>query len=168
MFEDCFKQHFKPLCFYAMGFVKDSETAKDIVHDVFMSVWNHRGSIDFSLPLYPYLLNLTRNYSLNYIAHQKVKSRHETIMLSQGEIVVEPDTEGHEELVKNIMDSIDRLPDRCKEVMHLCFIEGKRYKEISELLGISVNTVKTHITTGLKILRDEYPASLLLVLTYRM
>ncbi len=161
VFEDCFRQYFKSLCFYVMTFVKDEEAAKDIVHDVFMSVWSHRGDIDFSLPMYPYLLNLARNHSLNYVAHQKVKSRHEAMLLLKGEISVEPDAEGHEELVRNIMDSIDRLPVRCREVMRLCFVECKRYKEIAELLGISVNTVKTHIMTGLKTLRDEYPVSLL-------
>lgn len=65
------------------------------------------------------------------------------------------------------MDSIDRLPERCREVMRLCFVECKRYKEVAALLGISVNTVKSHISAGLKILRDEYPASLLLVLRFR-
>ena len=34
-------------------------------------------------------------------------------------------------------------------------------KEIAEILGVSVNTVKTHISLGLKILRKEFPASLL-------
>ena len=39
--------------------------------------------------------------------------------------------------------------------------ECKKYKEIAEILGVSVNTVKTHISLGLKILRKEFPASLL-------
>lgn len=40
----------------------------------------------------------------------------------------------------------------------------QKYKEIAEELNISVNTVKTHVTTGLNILRDEFPSSLLLLL----
>lgn len=88
VFEDCFKQYFKSLCFYAMTFVKDAEASKDIVHDVFLSVWEHRADIDFSLPMYPYLLNLTRNYSLNYVAHQRVKSNHEAMLLLKGEVMM--------------------------------------------------------------------------------
>ena len=74
------------------------------------------------------------------------------------------DDSTREELLERILTRIDQLPDRCGEVMRLCFIECKKYKEIAEELNISVNTVKTHITTGLKTLRDEFPTSLLLLL----
>lgn len=80
----------------------------------------------------------------------------------------EADDNGHEELVQQIMERIDHLPERCSEVMRLCFVECKSYKEIAALLGVSVNTVKTHVTNGLKILREEFPASILLFLFLRM
>ena len=76
VFEDCFRQFFKPLCYYAMGFVKDGEAAKDLVHDAFLSAWTHRHEIDFSLPMYPYFLNLTRNNAINYLEHCEVRARH--------------------------------------------------------------------------------------------
>ena len=128
VFEDCFRQFFKPLCYYAMSFVKDGEAAKDLVHDAFLSAWTHRHEIDFSLPMYPYFLNLTRNNAINYLEHCEVRARH-----------------------------------AASEMKRLCFLEGKRYKEIADLLDISVNTVKTHISAGLKVLRDEFPPSLLLL-----
>ena len=74
------------------------------------------------------------------------------------------DDPAREELVERILARIELLPERCSQVMKLSFIECKKYKEIAEELNISVNTVKTHITTGLKTLRDEFPASLLLLL----
>lgn len=166
-FEMCFKQYFKPLCFYAMSFIKDSEASKDIVHDVFLSIWNKRQHIDFSLPIYPYLLSLTHNRSINYLDHLRVKTNHLKQELQDAKIFTEPPTNGHEELIQNIMKRIGDLPERCKEVMYLCFIECKKYKEIAEILDISVNTVKTHLATGLKILREEFPPSLLVILFLR-
>ena len=74
------------------------------------------------------------------------------------------DDSTREELLERILARIEQLPERCSQVMKLSFIECKKYKEIAEELNISVNTVKTHITTGLKTLRDEFPASLLLLL----
>lgn len=162
-FEMCFKQHFKPLCFYAMSFVRDDEVARDIVHDVFLSVWKRRDEIDFSQPIYPYFLSLTRNCALNYLAHQRVKSRHQEWLLKTGDWYMESNDSSHEELIRRIIERMDLLPGRCAEVMRLCFIECKKYKEIADLLHISVNTVKTHITTGLRTLRDEFPASSLLL-----
>ena len=68
-FENSFREFFKSLCFHAMSFVKDEEVAKDIVHDIFLTVWTRRNEIDFTQSLYPYLLSLTRNKSLNYLEH---------------------------------------------------------------------------------------------------
>lgn len=168
LFEDSFKRFFKPLCFHAMSFVKDEDVAKDIVHDVFLTVWSQRSKIDFSQPMLPYYLSLTRNRSLNYLDHLKVKARYEETELLRHPLYTEADNSEHEELIRQIMERIDRLPERCGEVMRLCFIECKRYKEIAEILGISVNTVKTHISWGLKILRDEFPMSMLLIYFLRM
>jgi len=72
-FEDSFKRFFKPLCFHAMSFVKDADIAKDIVHDVFLTTWTQREKIDFTQPMLPYYLSLTRNRSLNYLDHLKVR-----------------------------------------------------------------------------------------------
>jgi len=44
----------------------------------------------------------------------------------------------------------------------MCFIENRRYKEIAEELGLSVNTVKTHISKSLKRLREDFSGDLLL------
>ena len=160
-FEDSFKRFFKPLCFHAMSFVKDADIAKDIVHDVFLTTWAQRRKIDFTQPMLPYYLSLTRNRSLNYLDHLKVRARHEENESYKNLLYAETDYSEHEELIRQIMNRINQLPYRCGEVMRLCFIECKKYKEIAEILGVSVNTVKTHISLGLKILRKEFPASLL-------
>lgn len=166
-FEMLFKQHFKPLCFYAMSFLSDEEVAKDIVHDVFLAVWKRREEIDFTCSVYPYFLSLTRNSCLNYLAHLKVKLRHERLQWETGKHYFDANDQEHEELIRRIVERMEHLPGRCGEVMYLCFMECKKYKEIAELLDISVNTVKTHLATGLKILRKEFPASLLMVMLYR-
>lgn len=163
-FEDIFKQHFTTLCAHAMSFVNDLDTSKDIVHDVFLSVWNHRERIDFSRPILPYLFSLTRNRAINDLEHRKIEEKHVQQELTVESVYTLPDATDRDELIRLIIERIDHLPERCSQVMKLCFIECKKYKEIAEELDISVNTVKTHITAGLKILRDEFPASLLLLL----
>ena len=167
-FEDDFRQYFKPLCFYAMSLLKDNEVVRDVVHDVFLSAWMHRKEIDFERPMYPYLLNLVRNRALNWLAHSKIVVQHEERVLQRGELLEEIEDGNHEELIQQIMERINHLPERCGEVMRLCFVECKSYKEIATLLGVSVNTVKTHIANGLKVLREEFPTSILLFLFLRM
>lgn len=154
-FEQLFKQNFKNLCSYAISYIRDEEIARDIVHDVFMVVWNKRQDLDFSEPMYPYLISLIRNRCINYLEHLKVEHKHkEKFNASPYEDLFEP--EDNEELINRIIRRMEELPEKCREVMRLCFMESKRYKEIAEQLDISVNTVKTHLSTGLKILRKDF------------
>ena len=111
VFEDCFRQFFKPLCYYAMGFVKDGEAAKDLVHDAFLSAWTHRHEIDFSLPMYPYFLNLTRNNAINYLEHCEVRARHAASEMKKGEAFEMPALDNHEELIAKILDTISAAKD---------------------------------------------------------
>ena len=76
VFEQLFKQHYRTLCFHAMSLVNDLDASKDIVHDVFLSLWYHRASIDFTRPIFPYLFSLTRNRALNYLEHKKIQNNH--------------------------------------------------------------------------------------------
>lgn len=162
-FEEIFKLHFRSLCYYAMSLVKDEEAARDIVHDTFMTLWNGRHENDFFRPKKAYLTVLVRNQCFNYLEHLKVKDRHAQEELTLGSIYADAYSEEEEELLEAILRRIDQLPGKCAEVMRLCFVECKKYKEIAELLGISVNTVKTHVVTGLKILRDEFSDTLILL-----
>ena len=56
------------------------------------------------------------------------------------------------ELVENIHDAINRLPDRCRQIYLLKRYDGLKYSEISEILNISVNTVKTQMKRAVKFL----------------
>ena len=157
LFKKIFEQYFRALCFYAISFTKDEEIARDIVHDVFMGVWNRRFDIDFEQPIYPYLVSLTRNRTLNYLEHLKVEEKHISRTQTFGSIYETKDDSGYEELLSQIMFRIDQLPERCREVMYLCFVECKKHKEIATQLDISITTVRSHIATALKILRKDFP-----------
>lgn len=47
-FEDLFNQYFEDLMRFVYGYVGNEEVARDIVHDVFLTFWNHREHLDFS------------------------------------------------------------------------------------------------------------------------
>ena len=146
VFEQLFKQHYRTLCFYAMSLVNDLDASKDIVHDVFLSLWNHRSTIDFSRPVYPYLLSLTRNRALNYLEHKKIQNNHARQHLADDPTYTLSDDPTREELLERILSRIERLPERCSQVMKLSFIECKKYKEIAEELNITSGTLKNYIS----------------------
>ena len=59
------------------------------------------------------------------------------------------------ETINQINKSINKLPEKCKEIFLLCRFEGLKYKQIAEKLNISVKTVEMQMGIALKRLRTE-------------
>ncbi len=59
------------------------------------------------------------------------------------------------ELKTRIKGIVDRLPIRCRSVFMLSRYDGKSYKEIAELMDISVKTVENQMVKAVKVLRSE-------------
>jgi RNA polymerase sigma-70 factor (ECF subfamily) len=153
-FELLFETHFEDLMAFVYGYVRNQEISRDIVHDAFMALWRRREVLDTRLSPKAYLYKLSRNMSLNYLRHQRV------ILTNEQSIIT------HEKDMRQEMDDYDRsyellakfvnkLPEKQRAVLKMCFVEGKMYKEIAVDLGISVNTVKTHLKRAIQSLRSE-------------
>lgn len=74
------------------------------------------------------------------------------------------EAEDEGEKIVRLREKMKELPEKQREVLTLCFMQGKSYQEVADGLGVSVNTVKTHIKRGLKFLRDELQDDALLLL----
>ena len=60
-----------------------------------------------------------------------------------------------EELKRLLTKTVDELPDRCKKIFVMTTLEKKKYTEVADLLGISVNTVKVQVSKAYRILREK-------------
>ncbi|MBK7173415.1 MAG: sigma-70 family RNA polymerase sigma factor [Bacteroidales bacterium] len=67
VFESLFRAEFKGLCFFAQKYVKDFETAKELVQDAFITLWEKRESIDANRPVKSYLTTIIFNRCQNYL-----------------------------------------------------------------------------------------------------
>lgn len=159
-FETLFFKFYNPLCLYASGFIKNEEVVKEIVSDVFLKIWQKRQDIVIMQGLKPYLYRCVHNASLDYLKTEKNSGKHPFIEITRkieemigldDDYIIEqmsfPDVE------KDVMEAINSLPPKCKEIFYLCRFELLTYNQISERLNISVNTVKTQISRSLDSLR---------------
>lgn len=124
----------------ALKLVHTHETAQDIVQDVVVKYWQRRDT-DAVQSESDYLFIMVRNASLNYLRSRKREQERYGHMDAPEEddifrVLVE------EELHRLLMAAIDKLPEQTSRVMRLA-LSGLDNKEIAQLLGISVNTVKT-------------------------
>lgn len=154
-FEKLFKDNYNSYIYYALGFVKNEEDAKDIVSSIFEYVWNNYESLKTETSLNPLIYTLLRNKCIDHIRHQNTKINYQNKLLSKGIPFEELKFQELDETTFIVKEILNKLPDRMKDVVTKIFIEGKKYKEVSEEMGISVNTVKTHVTRALTTFREN-------------
>ena len=152
-FEFLYKTHYKELYVHALSFVRDEEEAKDIVTDVYEYVWKNFEKLDSSVSLRPFLYSLVRSRSLDFLRKEKTKEK----FLAYKKTFPEEEEEyvEYEQLIEKVMHIIENMPQQTATVFKKCFIERKKYQEAGDELGISINTVRWHITKAISILRDK-------------
>jgi len=156
-FEELFKSYFVMLCAYAGTFVKDHDSAKEIVHDVFIKVWEKREDIDLNKSVKSYLYSSVHNRCLNYIRDNKKFDRENVSVDDLANMYgnVDNDKLVESENIAKIKEAIDNLPGKCKQVFIMNRFENLKYREIAEKQNVSVKTVESQMSKALKILRNE-------------
>lgn len=167
--EFLFRQYYAVLFRISFRVVGDAETARDIIQEVFVTLWERRRSLHVSKSVKAYLFRAVANRSINYVRdHLKTQTvsiesvRQERHSTSSGDT---SDMLEERELSVFIGQVIQTLPPQCKAVFQLSRNEEMSNKEIAESLGISVKAVEKHISKALKKLRkslESYLKSLLL------
>lgn len=156
-FEEIFRKYFVALTYYAQKIINDHDSAKDIVHQVFINIWEKRENINLDQPIRSYLYTSVHNRCMNYI---RDKDRFHPDDVSDTEIhyrlgFEEPDFLEKQETEARVAQAIAKLPERCGEVFRLNRFEDKKYNEIAEIMKISVKTVEAQMSKALRILRED-------------
>jgi len=152
-YEQLFREYFTSLTYFSQKYVGDLDTAKEIVHNVFIKVWEKRECFDFDKSSKSYLFTSVYNRSLNYLRDQKkFASEEEALHSDEG---INNDHLEAAELESKIWKVINSLPEKCKEIFIANRFEEKKYAEIAEEKGISVKTVETQMSKALKVLREH-------------
>ncbi|MCY1719372.1 RNA polymerase sigma-70 factor [Prolixibacteraceae bacterium Z1-6] len=155
--ERAFKQFFDlfagRLYQFAFSFLKNKSVAEEAVSDVFFKVWLNRSELVNIQNVKAYLFKATYNTSLNYLDEIKRKKAIslEDIEVDLGIDLLCPETELINQELKELIDAaIEDLPSRCKIIYKMAKVEQMKYKEIGELLEISVKTINHQLSIALK------------------
>lgn len=144
----------KDLYFFALGYVNVREIAEEVVSDVFLEAWNNRSRLHEIQQMKSWLLVLVRNKAISYLRKQnwdtvsfdEIEDFHVPFILSPDHEIIS------KEQIEEINEAITTLPPKCKEVFMLAKIEKRPYKEISEILNISVKTINIHVAKALNLI----------------
>ncbi len=168
-FESLFREYFKPLAAFAKKYLNDIDLAKEIVHEAFLKLWEKRTEVDTNKSVKSYLYTTVYNRSLNYIRDNKKFDRTEgkTELLERSENWDQNNHMVAAEIEAKITQTLDSLPEKCRQIFVMSRYEELKYKEIAEKLDISIKTVETQMSKALKVLRKnlaEYITVFLIVI----
>lgn len=141
------------LLLFAMGFIRNKEVAEEIVSDVFVKIWNNRGELETIRNLKSYLFISVKNGCLTHLRKTK---KEKIISIDEFSDFHFMPVEGPEneyidnEIRDEIYLSIEQLPPKCKLAFTLAKINGLKYKEIAEVMGVTEKTVNNHLVTAVK------------------
>ena len=155
-YEQLFKEFYKPLTVFAYGYVKDLETGKEIVQDLFVQLYEKRRTLVITTSIKSYLYQSVRNRCLNHLKHLQVKKMHHEQIRSEQEFSDDLEDKIREtELEHMVSKVVDQLPPQCRKIFNMSRVSGLSNGEIAEKLEISKRTVETQISNALKVLRAK-------------
>jgi RNA polymerase sigma-70 factor (family 1) len=149
--------YYNKLFSLAKSFVKLDEAAEEIADDVFLNLWMQRSRLTIINNFTYYCYTAVKNKSLTYLSRPQVKNIN---IVDLNIEIIDSSASGEdrlicEDLTKTINSSLSKLPDQCKLVFKLLREDGLKYREVAELLDISIKTVEYHMGNALKRLTQD-------------
>ena len=168
-FSALFRQYYEQLYYFASRFLKDSQTSENIVQDVFVKLWEQREKLEISTNVKSYLYTSVKNHSLNYLKREsRLFSIDDQLNLAEEKSISTEDDYIKDESFRAVHKAIDELPEKCRQIYLMKRYDDLSYNEISEILGISINTIKTQMKRALKALSEKLVYLKYLVLFFRL
>lgn len=154
-FQTLYTAYSKRLYYFIYAHLKSKELAEELVHDVFVKVWEGRQQLNQNLSFSSYLFTISKNLVIDTIRKQsseKLYQHYAQATLSNYSqatefAIITADLEAI------CRQAIDQLPPKRKEIFNLSREEHLTYTEIAVRQGISVKTVESQMNKALKFLK---------------
>ncbi|MFD2556679.1 RNA polymerase sigma factor [Sphingobacterium tabacisoli] len=158
-YTEIYNRYIKLLYTFALKRLSNEQEVEDLLHEIFMSLWNKRAELNDKQALAPYLYNAIRYQIINIYSKRKLSARYldsfNQFLLNEYHVDETDHLTRHKELSTLIEKEIEALPQKMREVFNLSRKSGYSRKQIAEELDISEETVKSHMHHALKILKRK-------------
>ena len=162
-FRYLYEYYFSRMVLFAESYLYDEEEARDLVQDLFFHLWKHAGALQVATSVKAYLFTSVRNRCLNVIRDRKIRDEHNNKLFEAQLFSGTEDVIIDEDVHRRLQEALNSLPDKCREIILLKVVEGKKNKEIAEQLNIAETTVKTQVQRAYRMLRERLVPIFLLI-----
>lgn len=151
-FRQLFMHYSERLTFFAGALLRSREEAEEVVADVFVKLWLQREKLAEIHHFQTYLYTAVRNTAINHRSKNRLVfdelDPHSTALTPY--VISPEETLISRENLQQIERAINQLPVRCRLIFKLVKEDGLSYREVAEVLDISINTVNAQISIALK------------------
>lgn len=151
-FHQLFQQLWEPLFVLAKSILNDEVVAKDLVQEVWIDFWERRKKIE-TTNIEAYLKQAIKYRVYKELRRKPLSGEHKEFLNEITTELTPQDELIFKQTNKALANSIQELPERCREIFQLSREENLTNQEIAQQLNISKRTVETHISHALKSLR---------------
>ena len=143
-FQTLYRQYSKAMFNTSLRIVNNTADAEDVLQESFLDAFRSLHDFHYRSTFGAWLKKIVINKSINILR----KRRNDLVDMESTELQAVPEEDGinEEEIqyrVEEIKKMITRLPDGYRTVLSLYLLEGYDHEEISQILNISHNTVRT-------------------------
>jgi RNA polymerase sigma factor (sigma-70 family) len=159
-FSKLYEQNYHDLYFYGIKFISNENELRDLIHDFFIKIWNHRSNLSKPKNITAYLLRGLRGIILDYL--KVYKSRH---VLQDIDENISFTTKNPETLFienqtvstnhKALFKALDELSHRQKEAVYLHYIKAYSYPEVAEIMSINIQSVRSLVYEAINALKNK-------------
>ncbi|TDQ08658.1 RNA polymerase sigma factor [Pedobacter metabolipauper] len=156
-FAEIYNRYAERLTGFASSKLYNLDDARDIIHDVFVRLWEERKQLTINRNLEAYLFTIVRYRIVDKIRKNITREDYMEMVLA---LQTSPGSDVEQqiaakELKQQIDGALDKLSPRVKEIYHLSREENLSISEIAVKLDLSEQTVKNQLTFALKHLRTS-------------
>lgn len=138
---------------FAYSILKSKEESEELVSDIFIGIWEKRSQlISIETPLL-YFYTSVKNHAFNRLKKQKKAKlpNHDDWLIQCQSIYLDPEQlMMTDEMIRQIKKAVNDLPPRCKLIFKLIKEDGLKYREVAELLHLSIKTIEAQMAIALR------------------
>lgn len=157
-FRQLFDYYAEKLTHFAFSIIRNQEAAVEIMDEVFVKVWKNRSGLPQVKNLTTYLYTAIKNTSLNYLskkANEQITEPFDFVNINLHTGESPEQSLINAEIFKKINAAVDALPPKCKIIFKLVREDGLKYREVAEILNISINTVDAQMVIAVKKISEK-------------
>ena len=160
--EALYQRYGAPCFALARRILDDAQLAEDVVQQVFLALWQGSGYDPSRGAVSTWLLSLTHHKAVDVVRRESVRRKrlaNEQTLLEVAAVGPGPDDEAWSRLrAERTRDALRQLPSDQREVVLLAYYGGYTQREIAQLTGLPLGTVKSRTLAALRRLRDHLGA----------